>query len=636
MQDIKLFVYGTLKKDSLIKTLLGKNFKKKRGILKGYKKYAPKTGFPYILPQEEGEVKGYVLCGLDIDDIEKIDEYEYEGSFYLRRLVDITLHNGEVVKAFTYVGNIEYLRRVFGDKIITPTQNRVYEYLYNKIGDRLNKILSENIGIDLKDKYKNELFLEIFAPEIHHLTNLYYSEQNLSNYLIKSEIEIMGIPSLKELRKREDVKPYMKNYLRFAVKHTIINTLERYIRETHNHFLYNPQPYWQFTGTILAALKLYDKHKEEIEYVIDTKFELENYMEKDYVHYIVDSIYLAELLYKNYYEEIKFIAMDIFYQKEKGYLPLGVELEFSNLGEDAVNFENSEKDKIFCNMKYFYDFDLMRRTWKFGGHIDDHTFRFFSQKKDGGFLEYAFGKNCFFQTYSEPITSDPRILHELVIQTISFSDIKPHSLHLNIQCPYEVDWNKENDPDLLICLLLLGGDFVFYNEKIYREKRITKREIVDTRGKMHFILQNRHHPYGYEEKNSIPVIEFQFPRLSKNKNYELLTMALKGFLIGYQPRPFYERATVTEGKSTDVETKYLMKWACNAKSISNKSISRFIEYVEKGLYREKKGQPAHRKKYISKIIYQIEKELSLRNMLLSNPPLEYQFSNNIKSIYKLK
>lgn len=623
-----LFAYGTLRDEKVLKTITGQRFKRQPAILKGYKRCAPKSAYPYILPHEQEYVKGWLIQDIPSQVWEKFDEYEKEGLYFLRQKVEVITENNCTVEAYTYVGNPEYLRRTFGDKIEYSIHKRVFEYIQERIGDEVYRFYSDKNEAEKKRFYQQRLIREIFGPEINHLTSLYCSEQYLSKYVIKSELDILGIPSLKKPRQNREIRPYIKNYLNLIVKHSIVNQLEIFIRNSHIHYLFNPAPYWQFTLTMLAALRLYNNHQKQIQTLINENFELDDYNRLEYTDYLEKSIILADLIYKNFHDEVRYIAMEIYDLKRRGYLSLGVELEFSNLGSRAIQCSEPHEDSRYANMKYFHDFDLFRRTWKFGGHIDDHSLDYQANRNKGGFLEYAFGKKCFFEKYSEPITNDPRILHYLVIETLKFSDIQPHSLHLNIQKQYDIDWKKENNIDYLICLLMLGGDILYKNDSGYHEKRVSAREIIDSHGNLQFILQNRHSPYAIpEEEEGTPVIEFQFPRLDENKNYELLTMVLKGFLMGYKPRPFYIREQVSQSSLSSHEAEVLMKWALKPYSLSEKTILQFLGYVEKGLLTERNNFPAHRKKYIIKTMYQLEKALFLRNSLLRLPSLDKQFKH---------
>ncbi len=625
-----LFAYGTLRDEKVLKTITGLRFKRQPAILKGYKRCAPKSAYPYILPHDQEFVKGWLIQGIPPEVWEKFDEYEKEGLYFLRQKVDVITETNQTITAYTYVGNPEYLRRTFGDKIEYSIHKRVFEHIQERIGDEVYQLYSSKKNGGNKLFLQQRLIRDIFGPEINHLTSLYCSEQYLSKYVIKSELDILGIPTLKNIRNDPLVRPYIKNYLELIVKHSIVNQLEIFIRNSHIHYLFNPAPYWQFTLTMLAALRLYNNHQPQIHALINDHFDLDDFDRLDYVDYLEKSIVLADLIYKNFREEVRYIAMEIYDQRRRGYLSLGVELEFSNLGRDAIRCQDPYSDSQYANMKYFHDFDLFRRTWKFGGHIDDHSLEYQGKRKNGGFLEYAFGKKWFFEKYSEPITNDPRILHYLVIETLKFANMKPHSLHLNIQKQYEIDWKKENNIDFLICLLLLGGDIIYEHDKGYHEARVSAREIIDSHGNLQFILQNRHSPYAVpEEEEGTPVIEFQFPRLDENKNYELLTMALKGFLMGYKPRPFYIRNQASNSSLSTHEADVLMKWAAKPYSLPEKTILQFLSYVEKGLLTERNNFPAHRKKYIIKTLYQLEKALFLRNSLLDLPSLDKQFLDNM-------
>ena len=152
-----------------------------------------------------------------------------------------------------------------------------------------------------------------------------------------------------------------------------------------------------------------------------------------------------------------------------------------------------------------------------------------------------------------------------------------------------------------------------------REKRIFNREILDPFGLVNFSRENVH-SYGQinGQRLSNTVIEYQFPRLVANRNYQPLILALKGHLIAARPRPLVshpERLPAVETEHFE-EKEVLIDWAKNPQPLSSPSIRSFMEVVEKGLMTEQRGKPAHKPSYIMDNLQAIESILYEKNRLL--------------------
>jgi hypothetical protein len=294
-------------------------------------------------------------------------------------------------------------------------------------------------------------------------------------------------------------------------------------------------------------------------------------------------------------------------------VPIGAELEFSDAGRLAIHRDRPE-DSLFCHFLYFYDYDMDRRSWKLGGHVDDHKFSYLNRETDGGFLEYSLGKSDVLQEDSQPVTEDPRILALLTQELVRYTPVRPHSLHLAYQDRDDLPFREENDPEMLLCLLLLGGDIGRSEGGELVEKRIHYEETTDPWGSVHFIRENFHRLIGTEEeKKPLRVIEYQSPRLDAQRSYEPLIVAFKGFQLGYRPRPMSSVATIRYQEAAKPEIEALRRWAGSVEPLSDRVLSDFLEIVERGLNVEKKKTRAHAKRYIRKMLFEIEKELVLRN-----------------------
>jgi len=97
-----LFVYGTLKDESILKDLIGRIPKKIKARLYGYKKYNVKgEEYPGIKKEKGGIVSGFLLLNLTQKEFEILDDYEEDE--YIRIIENIKVKEGKYYKAFVYV-----------------------------------------------------------------------------------------------------------------------------------------------------------------------------------------------------------------------------------------------------------------------------------------------------------------------------------------------------------------------------------------------------------------------------------------------------------------------------------------------------------------------------------------------------
>ncbi len=96
-----LFIYGSLRDDALVLQLTGRRFPKRAAQLRGYRKHTAPKSYPYVVPDDDGLVEGFVLEGIDGDALRAFDEYEDEGRLYRRVEVTITVA-GRPQRAFVY------------------------------------------------------------------------------------------------------------------------------------------------------------------------------------------------------------------------------------------------------------------------------------------------------------------------------------------------------------------------------------------------------------------------------------------------------------------------------------------------------------------------------------------------------
>jgi hypothetical protein len=105
---------------------------------------------------------------------------------------------------------------------------------------------------------------------------------------------------------------------------------------------------------------------------------------------------------------------------QMGLVPLGAEIELSNVGFAAVEPQRSKVksfDAKYDVFRYFHDFQMEVLSWKLGGYIDDHSG---STELAGrrGFLELAPGRLSIAGELSRPATADPWMLNHLIREIV--------------------------------------------------------------------------------------------------------------------------------------------------------------------------------------------------------------------------
>lgn len=107
---MELFVYGTLMDDARVAELTGQRFRKQPAVLRGYRKLPSRLGYPYIVPDADGMVDGFLLRDVTAEALRAFDRYEDEEQLYRRTVVQVEV-GGRTEQAMTYVGIPEALRR---------------------------------------------------------------------------------------------------------------------------------------------------------------------------------------------------------------------------------------------------------------------------------------------------------------------------------------------------------------------------------------------------------------------------------------------------------------------------------------------------------------------------------------------
>jgi hypothetical protein len=268
--------------------------------------------------------------------------------------------------------------------------------------------------------------------------------------------------------------------------------------------------------------------------------------------------------------------------------PLGAELEFSCLGKRAV-YAHPGEDKMYDGFYWFRDFDMFRRTWRLGGHVDSHLQISVGQERHRGFFEYALGRYQIVGDLSRPLFACPWGMSLLINEAVKFANIPPHSLHVSMELQRgrnsgNIMDRKHLDEDL-VCLLLLGGDIRPDLEGKLRERRIFDGELdINVSKSLNFSDRKFHFTKPDQaESEASDVMEYKFIRLNReDTDYESLIIALKGYQFGTRARPIKTQTLEKEMP----EQAFLRAWAANPQPLDSSAINKFIEKVEKGLLEE--------------------------------------------------
>jgi hypothetical protein len=181
-----------------------------------------------------------------------------------------------------------------------------------------------------------------------------------------------------------------------------------------------------------------------------------------------------------------------------------------------------------------------------------------------------------------------------------------------LQTEPNTPFQKIENPEYFLCLLLLGGDLREDKHKKLREMRIYRGEILRSDGAVYLSRFNRHHK-NPEDPEWNTVIEYQFPRLSFDYDYQPLIMALKGFQLETNPYPLQDYPDCPCQDFHKETEAFLLQWAAAPTPVSGKTLDDFINLVEKGLDKEVAVIGQDYTRYAQRILGRLEEQLKRRN-----------------------
>ena len=375
---------------------------------------------------------------------------------------------------------------------------------------------------------------------------------------------------------------------------------------------------------MLMALQMINANSSAVGLIIKECLETMPYGKHDLIDYVKYAIRASRSIFDTRVAQAHLNRIRSNFRP--GLLPLGAELELSNLGSSAVEPQRSVKksiDPIYDGFRYFHDFRLDVLSWKLGGYIDDHSGST-DYARRVGFLELAPGRLNVAGELSRPATADPWLLNQLIQEIVIFYNVRPHSLHLSFQLRKNQIGNQKVLPlGFVKCLLMLGGGLEQKNSGRLWVSRMGYDEITQNEYGEELVFartSKRSWFLGEDEIADKPPIhattyiqQYKFIRLEKRTNYEPLILCLKGLQSAYNPADYLSAEQLKGSKKLQQQYEDLKKWAAEPTQISSRTISTFLKVVQSGLMNERHYRPAHKLHYIDWALNAIDVQLRMSN-----------------------
>jgi hypothetical protein len=635
-QKFNLFIYGSLRDRRIFQSVSGLNFTKnpskisrqrlfaEPALLPGYRKVSPDNVYFYAVVAPSSRIDGLVIHDVPAWAMVEIDRYE--GKRYDRETVTVNTAKGPV-QAQAYLTTHESMRKHFGDRFHV---NLIHElWLRKRIEEfikRRTRPGEKTVDADLERRADRELL----ATTERDLVISHYGSDAVSDFYLERELD-RPRPSIRHLYEDHRARPFIKNYLALVVKQVLLNQLEERIQSRFRFELEHmrtSERYFKRSLSILAALQIINSNSPSVHLLIEQGLETIPYEKHDLIDYVKYAARAAKSMFDT---RVARASLErIRSNRQPGVMPLGAEIELSNLGYKAVGPQNDEEnvlDSVYDGFRYFHDFCLDVLTWKVGGYIDDHSGATDLARRSG-FLELAPGRLNIAGELSRPATADPWLLNQLIHEIVTFYNIRPHSLHLSFQLRKNQIDNQRIPPlGFVKCLLVLGGGPELKHTGRLWVSRMGYDEIKQFRRgeELVFARTSRRNWYlgGDEIADKPPaqattyVQQYKFIRLEKRANYEPLILCLKGLQLAYNPGDYLTAEQLSGSRKLQEQYEELKRWAAEPTEISPRTISRFIRIVQHGLMNEMHRRPAHKLHYIDWALSAVDVQLRMFNKQLT-------------------
>ena len=632
---VNLFIYGSLRDSRIFQSVSGLSFTKKTtkvnsetlfaepAFLANYRRFSPDNVYFYAVATPSSRIEGLVIHDVPAWAMSEIDKYE--GKRYKRETVRVNTAKGRV-KAQAYLVSPDSMEQHFGDRFHV---NLIHELWLRK---RIDQFLKRRTRpgertVDAESERRAER--ELLATTERDLVMSHYGTDAVSDYYLEHELD-RPRPSIKHLYDDPQARPFIKNYLPLVIKQVLLNQLDEHIQSQYRFELERmrtSERYFKRSVSLLAALQIINANSTSVDLIIDKCLQTMPYEEHDLIDYVKYAVRASKSMFDTRVAQAKLERIRS--NLQPGLVPLGAEIELSNLGPAAVEPQRSIQkvsDKVYDGFKYFHDFHLDVLSWKLGGYIDDHTGST-DQARRSGFLELAPGRLNIAGELSRPATADPWLLNQMIHEIVDFYNVSPHSLHLSFQLRKKQLGNQKILPlGFVKCLLVLGGGPELKGAGRLWVSRMGHDEITQYQHGEELVFARTSKRRWYLGADALAdkspaqatthVQQYKFIRLEKRANYEPLILCLKGLQLAYNPGDYLTAEQLRSSQKFQQQYDQLKKWATEPTEISLQTISKFIKTVQDGLMNEGHRQPVHELHYIDWAISSIDVQLRMFNKQL--------------------
>jgi len=634
-----LFIYGSLRDRNVFKSVSGFSFTRKASrqaektlyaelaMLANYRKVSPDNVYFYAVAHPASKIEGLLIY--DVPDSAMVEIDRYEGKRYDRETVFVNTAGGPV-EAQAYLASHEVMKKHFGDRFHV---NLIHELWLRK---RIEKFIKKHTrpGERTADAVlERKAQRQLLAVTERDLVISHYHSDAVSDYYLEHELD-RPRPSIRHLYDDPQARPFINNYLALVLKQVLFNQLEEMILSRYRFELEHmrtSERYFKRSVSILVALQMINANSQAVDLIVNQALNTMPYEKNDLIDYVKYAIRAAKSLFDKRVAEAYLQRARSSFQP--GLVPLGTEIELSNVGAAAVEPQRSMRrlsDSVYDGFRYFNDFSLDILSWKLGGYIDDHTGSTELSRRCG-FLELAPGRLNVAGELSRPATADPWLLNQLIHEITAFYDVAPHSLHLSFQLRKRQIGNQKTLPlGYVKCLLVLGGGLQRKDTGRLWVSRMGYDEITTNNYGEELVFARTSRRKWYMSQGEIAdkpptqattfIQQYKFIRLDRRADYEPLILCLKGLQLAFNPGDYLTAEQLKGSKRLWQQYQDLKKWAVEPTQISPHTISEFISTVQDGLMNEGHRRPVHRLHYIDWALGAVDVQLRMFNKQLKKTP----------------